>query len=89
MFFTAIGLGTYFVIKGKLTVGAIIATVQLMNNIVGPLVIVSTGFNKVKAVKLISEKLVKFAGKNQNCHSGVDKLSFEMGITFLKCKFVL
>lgn len=58
MFFTAIGLGTYFVIKGELTVGAMIATVQLMNNIVGPLVAVSTRLNKVKAVKLICEKLV-------------------------------
>ncbi|APC42290.1 hypothetical protein [Clostridium estertheticum] len=82
MFFTAIGLGTYFVIKGKLTVGAMISTVQLMDNIVGPLVIVSTRLKKVKAVKLIGEKLVKFAYKNQNCDSGIDKLSFEGGITF-------
>ncbi|MBU3186410.1 ABC transporter ATP-binding protein [Clostridium estertheticum] len=87
MFFTTIGLGTYFVIKGELTVGAMIATVQLMNNIVGPLVIVSTRLNKVKAVKLIGEKLVKFAGKNQNCDSGIDKLSFEKGIAFENVNF--
>ncbi|MBZ9607344.1 ABC transporter ATP-binding protein/permease [Clostridium estertheticum] len=87
MFFTAMGLGTYFVIKGELTVGAMIATVQLMNNIVGPLVAVSTRLNKVKAVKLIGEKLVKFVGENQNRDSGIDKLSFERGITFENVNF--
>ncbi|MCB2306738.1 ABC transporter ATP-binding protein/permease [Clostridium estertheticum] len=47
----------------------------------------STRLNKVKAVKLIGEKLVKFAGKNQNCDSGIDKLSFEKGITFENVNF--
>jgi ATP-binding cassette subfamily B protein len=87
MFFTAMGIGTYFVIQGNLTVGTMIATVQLMNYIVNPLIILSTRINKLKGVKLIEEKVLSVASEAGSEDLGLSKTSFDCEIIFDKVDF--
>jgi ATP-binding cassette, subfamily B, bacterial len=87
MFFTAMGIGTYFVIEGSLTVGTMIATVQLMNYIVNPLIILSTRINKLKGVKLIEEKVLTVASEAGLEDLGLSKTSFDKEIIFDKVDF--
>ncbi len=68
MFLVVIIFGTYMVIKGKLTVGSMMASVQLMNYIVNPLRVFSEDINKIKSIKQISNKF-----KNLLSSNNVDK----------------
>ncbi|WP_312908888.1 ABC transporter ATP-binding protein [Tissierella praeacuta] len=68
MFLVVIIFGTYMVIKGKLTVGSMMASVQLMNYIVNPLRGFSEDINKIKSIKQISNKF-----KNLLSSNNVDK----------------
>ncbi len=68
MFLVVIIFGAYMVIKGKLTVGSMMASVQLMNYIVNPLRVFSEDLNKIKSVKQIGNKF-----KNLLSSNNVDK----------------
>ncbi|ABY94591.1 MULTISPECIES: ABC transporter ATP-binding protein [Thermoanaerobacter] len=59
MFFVNILLATYLVIKGYITVGSMIAAVQLMNYIVNPLISASVYATKIKSVEKIADKIQK------------------------------
>jgi ATP-binding cassette subfamily C protein len=87
MFFAAMGIGTYLVILGTITVGAMLATVQLMNNIVNPIVNISERLNKLKSIKLIEEKFLQIINAQKHKDTGVEKLSFEKEIKFDKVEF--
>lgn len=82
MFFIALGLGTYFVIKGTFTMGSMIAAVQLMNNIVNPILNLSESINKLQSVKLIGKKILNISSKDDNSDNGIDKESFKKDIVF-------
>ena len=70
VFFTALCIATYLVMDDKMTFGSLIASVQLMNNIINPIAIISVLFNKVKSVKLIEEKIEKVRKQNANAKEG-------------------
>jgi len=53
---TGVGLGSYFVITGELTFGFLIATMQLVNNLIWPVVHGAEIFNTIKSSKFIREK---------------------------------
>lgn len=55
-FLVALGLGSYYVIIGKMTFGLMIASVQLMNSIVQPLNRVSYALNRIHATKGVYEQ---------------------------------
>lgn len=55
-FITALGLGSYYVIVGKMTYGLMIASIQLMNNLIQPLNIISNSMNKINSVKDVMNK---------------------------------
>lgn len=57
MFIVPIVFGGYFVMKGSMTVGTLIALIQLMNNLANPLANSIQIINKIKSLKSISEKI--------------------------------
>jgi ATP-binding cassette subfamily C protein len=87
MFFAAMGIGTYLIILGVITVGAMLAAVQLMNNIVNPIVNISSRLNKLKSIKLIEEKFLQIINEQKQEDTGIEKLSFEKEIKFDKVEF--
>lgn len=87
IFFAAMGIGTYLVILGTITVGAMLAAVQLMNNIVNPIVNISERLNKLKSIKLIEEKFLQIINAQKHGDTGVEKLNFEKEIKFDKVEF--
>lgn len=87
MFLISLAIGAYFVIKGEMTVGAMTAAVQLMNNIVNPIINISSRINKLKAVSGIEEKIVKFIGDKNEIDEGLEKLSFNDKISFKDIHF--
>ncbi|AAM25492.1 ATP-binding cassette subfamily C protein [Caldanaerobacter subterraneus subsp. tengcongensis MB4] len=59
MFFVNILVATYLVLRGYITVGSMIAAVQLMNYIVNPLISASVYATKIKSVEKIADKIQK------------------------------
>jgi ATP-binding cassette subfamily B protein len=57
MFMAPILIGGYLVITGKVTVGILIALIQLMNNLSGPLIASIQHINKLKSSKAIVKKV--------------------------------
>lgn len=57
MFIIPIVFGGYFVMKGNMTVGTLIALIQLMNNLANPLSNSIQILNKIKSLKSISKKI--------------------------------
>ncbi|MEG1255511.1 ABC transporter ATP-binding protein [Clostridium sp.] len=57
MFMAPILIGGYLVITGKVTVGILIALIQLMNNLSGPLIASIQHINKLKSSKEIVKKV--------------------------------
>lgn len=82
MFFTALGLGTYFVIKGTFTIGSMIAAVQLMNSIVNPILNLSQRLNKLQSVKLIGKKIMDLVKDDDKIDEGLRKEVFVNDIKF-------
>lgn len=87
MFLTSLAIGTYFVIQGKMTVGTMMASVKLMNNIVNPIVNISSRISKLKSVRLIEEKILKLIGEKNEKDEGVEKLTFDNDISFENLQF--
>ena len=87
MFFAAMGIGTYLLILGVMTVGAMLASVQLMNNIVNPIVNISSRLNKLKSIKLIEEKFIEIINEKMQEDTGLEKTNFEKEIKFHKVEF--
>lgn len=64
MFSAPIAIGGYFVIKGSLTVGKMIALIQLLNHIINPITAASTRVNKIRSLKPILEKIEVLTNEN-------------------------
>lgn len=87
MFLGTIGLSGYFVINGKMTIGYMIAATQLMNNIVNPLVALSSRLNRLKSTKLIEDKINDILNKEDGSVEGISKNSFDDKICFNNVSF--
>jgi ATP-binding cassette subfamily C protein len=87
MFFAALGLGTYFVIKGTFTIGSMIAAVQLMNNIVNPILNLAERLNKLQSVKLIGKKIMDIVKEEDKIDEGIRKDVFTDDIKFNNVDF--
>jgi len=57
LFLIAMGGGAYFVLKGETTVGSLIAMVQLVNYIVGPISNVSMWMTRINEAKVSSKRI--------------------------------
>lgn len=87
IFLVALGFGTYLVIKNRLTIGEMIATVQLINHIVNPLVTTSQKLNRLNSVKLIENKISDLIDENQEVTTGLNIAGFEKNISFENITF--
>lgn len=56
---SAIALGGYFLMTGKLTVGSLFAVVQLGNGLFGPIMWIVTKVTMIKGMKEVNSKLLK------------------------------
>ena len=53
-------VGSYFVIKGKITTGGLIMAVQILNSVIAPINIVSTNKNLINSTRPLREKIEEF-----------------------------
>lgn len=79
-------MGVYLTITGKITVGEMLAAIQLLNYIVNPVVEVSECLSKIKFNKLIFNKLEKEI-KKEAIEKTVSKTSFDKCIEFKNVNF--
>lgn len=87
MFFVPLGLGTYLALQGNFTGGGMIASVQLTNHVVNPLVNLSNIIGKIKAIKPINEKIEKIISENDGSDIGTIKNNFKNNIEFKNISF--
>lgn len=86
--FTApIAIGGYFVIKGQITIGTLVALIQLMNNIIGPIQMSSQLINKVKSLKPIMEKINSITREDDKIEVKYSLNSFDRTIELQKVDF--
>lgn len=87
MFFVPLGLGTYLTLQGKFTAGGMIASVQLTNYVVNPLVNFSNLIGKLKSIKPVNEKIESLISENNKNDIGLIKDSFNSSIKFSNISF--
>ena len=87
MSLAVIMVGTYMVIKGRLTVGSMMASVQLMNYIVNPLRSFAENINKVKSVRQINDKFINLLSSDDNKEDGIEKDVFYDKVEFKNVSF--
>lgn len=83
IFFINLIIASYFVKNGQITIGSMIASIQLMNYVVAPMVKLSKFTTRIKSVKKVIEKNCKLIEENniddygslQKSFSFEDKLS--------------
>ncbi|WP_350344336.1 ABC transporter ATP-binding protein [Proteinivorax tanatarense] len=81
MFFVNVLIATYFVIQGDITIGQMMAAIQLMNYIVNPLISLSRYFTEIKSVsKVISNIQDKILNNNSISSLGKNEFSFNNNI---------
>ncbi|WP_425445871.1 ABC transporter ATP-binding protein [Dethiothermospora halolimnae] len=87
MFVVPIGFGGYYVLKGQITVGTLIALIQLMNNLANPLVQSVQIVNKIKSLKNISKKISNITKSEVKEDAKYNLESFEESIEFKNVDF--
>lgn len=87
IFLGTMSINAYFVINGKMTIGLMLAITQLMNNIVNPLVSLSSRLNKLKSVKLIEDKINDILLKHDEIDEGISKKTFDDRLRFYDVSF--
>jgi ATP-binding cassette subfamily C protein len=80
-------VGVYLTIKGKITVGEMIAAVQLMNYIINPLVQSVMTINKINSTKDISNKMLEVMKVPEISKTLATKSNFENKISFSNVLF--
>lgn len=80
-------LGAYLVKKELLTIGGIMAFLQLLNNVTGPIGQLSDNISKVKGCETILAKITKLES-NETCHAEkIDKKHFARVISLQDVSF--
>ena len=59
------------ILKSVLTVGALLAVIQLISNMISPLTDILYGVNEMNSVKEIKDKVGTLCGKADECESGI------------------
>lgn len=85
--FVAIFLSSYLVIKGNLTMGMLIAIVQLSGTFVQPVIVIMSNLPKLNSVKPIIERIDEFSTYKDNDFTGKDKPSFNNNLEVSNLSF--
>lgn len=72
MILVVLGVGAYFVLQGKTTLGTLIAMVQLLNYLVGPINEIATYLSKAAQVVTSKERLMQILGAKAHEHTQMD-----------------
>ena len=64
MLLVTLGLGTYFVLNGKATIGSLIAIVQLLNYVTAPFSNLADGMSKITQSKVSAERIKELVESN-------------------------
>lgn len=89
-FIVAIAIGGVFTIKGTMTVGALMAATQLMNNIIYPIMNMGMRVGKLKSTKSVAKKLddiILNTEYEKDSNEVITKKSFNERIVFDKVNF--
>ncbi|MEG6614086.1 ABC transporter ATP-binding protein [Pseudoclostridium thermosuccinogenes] len=87
IFFIVLFVGAYLAEKDRITVGLLIAVIQLVNNIIDPTTTLAHRVNRFKAVKPISQKITQIMGSSSKTDNGIDKNNFLKEIAFKEVSF--
>lgn len=82
MLMIVIGVGVLLSIQGKVTAGAIVACVQLMNYITGPVQVLPTAFSRRKAAVALIQKMEDTLEHSEDAERHVSVEDLEQGIRF-------
>ena len=85
--FVAIFLSSYLVIKGNLTMGMLIAIVQLSGTFVQPVIMIMSNLPKLNSVKPIIERIDEFSTYKDNDFTGKDKPYFNNNLEVSNLSF--
>lgn len=85
--FVAIFLSAYLVIKGNLTMGMLIAIVQLSGTFVQPVIMIMSNLPKLNSVKPIIERIDEFSTYKDNDFTGKDKPNFNNNLEISNLSF--
>ncbi|WP_291581610.1 ABC transporter ATP-binding protein [Clostridium sp. UBA6640] len=85
--FVAIFLSAYLVIKGNLTMGMLIAIVQLSGTFVQPVIMIMSNLPKLNSVKPIIERMDEFSTYKDNDFTGKDKPNFNNNLEISNLSF--
>lgn len=80
-------VGTILSLNGKMTVGVVIAFVQLMNNVMEPIQVLPTLYAKRKAANALIEKMEHYANSNEVVDGDTEIDSLNHGIEFKELSF--
>lgn len=87
MFFVAILLGTYLLIQNRISFGLLLAAIQLMNNIVPPIAMLSQRINKLKSTKLLVDNIESICTRKELTLNGISKDDFNDKIVINNLNF--
>ncbi|GAA0121830.1 MAG: ABC transporter ATP-binding protein [Clostridium argentinense] len=86
-YFISLGFSGYLVLKNEISLGSMIASVNLVGNIVNPLAGMTSQLNSIKSTKLIRDKILKIIDTPETNEIGTNKLEFNDKITFENVTF--
>ncbi len=82
MFFINVLIATYLVINGRITIGSMVASIQLMNYIVNPIISISKYTAKMKSVKKVIASINTMTVSGQSeCSKANKTFEFDRDIT--------
>lgn len=87
LFVVVFVIGIYLVLKGEITIGIMIACIQLTNNIANPVAMSIQYLNKIKSIKDIGNKILDLTKDNEIKAEGTMKKAFEEVIEFKTVSF--
>lgn len=87
MFMGAMLIGVYFVIQKQMSLGQMLASTQLMNNVINPLGVMSDKLAKIKSAKAVEEKINDMINSRDESDEGIQKINFTEKITFNNVEF--
>ena len=87
MHLTSIGLCAFLAIKGSVSLGTMIAVMQLMNSLVLPISDVSSRLNKIKSCKTIQKRIDDMCHTDTPLCKNISKSTFNQSIEFKELNF--
>lgn len=87
IFLSVFAVGLYFNIKGEMTLGTMIACVQLTNNIIMPIYSMGQNLNRILSLKSISQKINEVLQEKEERNDYIPVKSFNDSIEFKNVSF--